>query len=88
MKSALEPANASNVAGVSLTLEQNYSMLVETWFPSAVFYWQPTADLHMFKIVLVRLSEASLSLVTDTRTVLMSNSRFAELRHLLGLSTS
>eukprot|EP00435_Cladocopium_sp_Y103_P008876 s669_g2.t1 len=29
VQSALEPANASNVAGVSLTLEQNYSMLVE-----------------------------------------------------------
>lgn len=29
VKSVLEPANASNVAGVQLNLEQNYSMLVE-----------------------------------------------------------
>ncbi len=29
MESALEPTNVSNVAGVSLSLSQNYSMMIE-----------------------------------------------------------
>lgn len=32
MESAIEPTNVSNVAGVSLSLAQNYSMMIEAWF--------------------------------------------------------
>ena len=42
MESAIEPTNVSNVAGVSLSLAQNYSMMIEAWLCWGLvetFFW-------------------------------------------------